>query len=241
MSDRREILLIQGKPLHYRVRRNRRARKFSVNVSRDEGVVVVVPGRAPLGEVPGILDEWRPWLVEKADQFDCWTGPLVKHYASGSTVLVMGEPRVLEIHALPGDRRRARIQLGPQTLKMELPPQDIWDPRPALEKWLRKLARDELHRRVEYWAEVTGLCPAKVIIGDRKTRWGSCSARGTLSFCYRLVMSPDEVIDSVVVHELCHLKHLNHSKRFYDLLGRHYPGHESARKWLTENHDLVQL
>ena len=81
----------------------------------------------------------------------------------------------------------------------------------------------------------------RLVIGERRSRWGSCSRRGTLSFCYRLVMAPPETIDAVVAHELCHLVHLNHSRRFYALLDRVCPGHREAMDWLADHHDELQL
>ena len=241
MPDRRDIILIGGKPLSYRVRRHRRARSFQVNVSPGDGVEVVIPWRASFKDVPGLMDGWREWLQEKADKFDCWQGPQVKQYASGSQLLILGRLCTLEVSALPAGRSRSRVTLEADRLKMALPPESIWDPRPALEKWLRKLARRELDDRLAHWTQVTGLHPEKVIIGDRKTRWGSCSSRKTLSFCYRLVMATPDVIDAVIIHELCHLKHLNHSQRFYALLERHSPDHLEARAWLRDNHDHLQV
>lgn len=241
MSEHKHIILIGGRPLKYRIRRNRRSRRVRVNVSPREGVVVVIPWRVALKEVPAILEEFGPWLQEKADQCRCWQGPEVKQYASGSRVFVLGHPRTLELRALPAGRSRPRISLEDDRLVMVLPPGDIWDPRPALEKWLRALARQELNERVDHWSDRTGLYPDRVIVGDRRTRWGSCSSQGTLSFCYRLIMALPEVLDSVVIHELCHLRHLDHGPRFYALFGRHCPLHEEASAWLRRHHEDLQL
>lgn len=241
MSDRKEIVLIGGKPLHYRVRRNRRARNYKVTVSHDEGVVVVVPRGGTLGDVPALVENWSPWLEQKAEEFSCWEGPRIRQYAAGSEFLFLGAPVVLDVGALGPGRKRPQVDLAGDRLVMQLPAADIWDLRPVLEKWLRKEARREILPRVDDWAWQTDLHPTRVIIGDRKTRWGSCSARGTLSFCYRLVMAPPWVIDAVVVHELCHLRHLNHSRSFYALLDRHCPRHREARNWLGTHFLQVQI
>jgi predicted metal-dependent hydrolase len=241
LKERRETILIGGKPLHYRVRRNRRARKFSVHVGPEDGVVVVIPWRASFKEVPPLLDEWQDWLRARVDRFDCWHGPQVRQYASGTEMLVLGRPRRLNITALPANRMRPRFTLAEDELRLALPQQEVLDPLPALRRWLRKLGRAELTARLEYWSEATGLYPVRVKVGDTRTRWGSCSARGTVSLCYRLVMAPPEVIDAVVIHELCHLRHLNHGPRFYALLERHCPDHRQFRQWLRENGDLLKL
>lgn len=241
MKDHRETILIGGKPLHYRVRRHRRARKFTLRVDRDQGVVVVVPWRASLQEVPGLLTRHQQWLQDKVDDYDCWLGPRIRQYATGSELLVLGRPRRLQIEVLPANRMRPRFTLTDDQLRVALSQQDVLDPREALEGWLRRLARIRLNDRVDHWAEVTGLYPMRVRISGARTRWGSCSARGTVSLCYRLIMAPPEAADSVVVHELCHLEHLNHSRRFYALLEHHFPDYHYWDRWLREHGEEIKL
>jgi predicted metal-dependent hydrolase len=145
------------------------------------------------------------------------------------------------ITALRADRKRPRFDLGDEVLSLELAPADVLDPRDRLEKSLRRLARTDLNERVARWSDEIGLYPRKVIVGERTTRWGSCSPRGTLSFCYRLVMAPERIIDAVVAHEICHLAHLNHGKRFYALLDAACPWHREAGRWLKDHHDDLLL
>ncbi len=241
MKERRDILLIEGKPLHYRVRQNRRARKFSVTVSRDEGVVVVVPRGGALRDVPGMMASWVPWLHEKAEEFECWELPVAQQYASGSEILFRGEPRRLEVSGLPRGRKRSKVELQGDTLLMQVTAQDFWDLRPLLERWLRKEAKIAIHERVGERGMEMGLIPSRVIIGYRKTRWGSCSSRETLSFNSRLIMAPDWVLDAVVVHEICHLRHMNHSRQFYAMVEEYCPLHQEAQKWLKDHRELILL
>jgi len=241
MTGRLETTLIKGRPLSYRVRRSRRARKMGVQVCKRDGVVIVLPQRVALKVVPELLEHWADWLDEKVDEFGVRNGPEVKQYATGSEILVLGRPRRLVITALPTDRKRPRFDLTEEVLVLEIPPADIFDPRPAIEKYLRRLARPDLNARVYKWGAEIGLYPNKVIIGERTSRWGSCSPRGTLSFCYRLVMAPPRVIDSIVAHEICHLAHMNHSRRFYALLDAACPWHREAGEWLKANHDDLHI
>lgn len=89
--------------------------------------------------------------------------------------------------------------------------------------------------RVRYYAPLIGVTYGKITIRNQKTRWGSCSAKGNLSFNCLLVAMPPEVLDSVVVHELCHLKQMNHSKDFYSEVYRVFPEYDRWTKWLKEN------
>ena len=90
-------------------------------------------------------------------------------------------------------------------------------------------------QKVKYYAEIIGVSYGRITIRNQKTRWGSCSSKGNLNFNCLLMLFPDEVIDSVVVHELCHRKHMNHSKAFYAEVERFFPQYQNCRKWLKEN------
>lgn len=241
MTGRLETILLGGRPLSYRVRRSRQARKMGVHVDKRDGVVVVLPWRVARKVVPELLEGWADWLDEKVEEYGVRHGPEVRQYATGSELLVFGRPRRLVITALPADRKRPRFDLADEVLALELAPADVLDPRDQLEKSLRRLARSDLNERVARWSDEIGLYPKKVIVGERTTRWGSCSPRGTLSFCYRLVMAPERIIDAVVAHEICHLAHLNHGKRFYALLDKACPWHREAGRWLKDHHDDLLL
>ena len=107
--------------------------------------------------------------------------------------------------------------------------------------WYREQARTVLTERVEFFARKYGFKIGKIRISSARTRWGSCSSRDTLSFTWRLVMAPPDVIDYVVVHELCHLKEMNHSKAFWARVEAILPDYKAHRKWLKDNGSKLQL
>ena len=107
---------------------------------------------------------------------------------------------------------------------------------------IQKLADKALKvipERVAYYAPKVGVTYGGITIRNQKTRWGSCSSKGNLNFNCLLMLTPPEVIDSVVVHELCHRKEMNHSKRFYDEVLRVYPEYKKWDKWLKDNGGLI--
>lgn len=103
------------------------------------------------------------------------------------------------------------------------------------EKKFRKAAKDYIPYRVEYFHQFTGGHYTSITIRDQKSRWGSCSGTGTLSFNYRLMMAPPRILDYVVVHELCHLTHMNHSKDFWNMVGSILPDYKESKRWLKEH------
>ena len=100
---------------------------------------------------------------------------------------------------------------------------------------LKKKARNIIQQRVEHYAGISGINYNRIFIRLQKTRWGSCSRDGNLNFNCLLVLMPLEILDSVVVHELCHRKHMNHSKQFYAEVEKIFPDYRKCSKWLKEN------
>jgi predicted metal-dependent hydrolase len=105
----------------------------------------------------------------------------------------------------------------------------------TVEHWYRAQAREILAERVALYSQRSGLRCTAVNITGARTRWGSCSRRGSLSFTWRLVKAPLWVVDYVVAHEIAHLAHHNHSSRFWATVGELYPEFKLARNWLREN------
>ncbi|MBR1830874.1 MAG: M48 family metallopeptidase [Ruminiclostridium sp.] len=110
---------------------------------------------------------------------------------------------------------------------------------PAEIRKMADMAAEIIPRRVEYYAELMGISYNRITIRNQKTRWGSCTSEGNLNFNCLLVMTPPEVLDSVVVHELCHRIHPNHSKAFYDAVYKVFPDYDRCDKWLKENGRLL--
>ena len=95
--------------------------------------------------------------------------------------------------------------------------------------------------RVAHYARILGVTYGRITIRNQRTRWGSCSSKGNLNFNCMLMITPPEVVDSVIVHELCHLKEMNHSDRFYREVLRVYPDYWRWDRWLKENGELIMM
>jgi len=147
----------------------------------------------------------------------------------GSRICVEGRGRTLQLCC----SGRIRMELTDEAMLLSLPePEDEDKVRAAIRQTLSRLALERIRQRLNHFAPRIGVEFGRVAIRDQKSRWGSCSARHNLNFNWKLIMAPPEVLDYVVIHELCHLIEFNHSKRFWALVAVQMPEYEAWKKWL---------
>jgi predicted metal-dependent hydrolase len=206
----------------YTVRRSTRARRVRVNVHAHAGVEVVLPPRAPERAAAAAISELRPWIERRLDEA---REALASVAARAGTLPYLGE----SLELVPqGGRTRVHRQAD-QLLVPE------GDARPAIERFYRRSARAEIASRLDHATAVAGTPYTELSIRAQKTRWASCSADGAMSFNWRLLLAPERVLEYVVWHEVCHLQILDHSPRFWKLLGRYWPEWREDREWLRAN------
>ncbi len=104
-----------------------------------------------------------------------------------------------------------------------------------LEKFYKEKAVKVLKERTDYYSNILKVAPKNIVIKNQKTLWGSCSSKGNINYNYKIVMAPLKILDYIVVHELCHLVHMNHSKDFWQLVESIIPDFKERRNWLKEN------
>jgi predicted metal-dependent hydrolase len=233
--------LLQGRPLRLQIRRSRRARHLRLLVSRRKGAEVVMPAWATRRDIDQLLDRSAEWLAAQVSKQDVWDGPRRPGWRNGSLLPLLGRNRRLEFQVHSTGRAGGRVLVQDDRLCMDVRPSEIHDPRPALERWMRRFAGRYLRERTADLADVVGLWPRRLMVGERTSRWGSCSARGTVSYCFRLVMARPEIIDAVVIHELCHLAHLDHGPSWKTLVERHCPDHDRHMDWLRKHSAELEL
>jgi predicted metal-dependent hydrolase len=105
----------------------------------------------------------------------------------------------------------------------------------ALEGWYRIRAEKIFAEKIRFYAEKLKVYPKRIVIKDQKTKWGSCSSKGNINFNFRVIMAPENIIDYLVVHELCHLVHMNHSSDFWNLVKSILPNYREDEEWLKIN------
>lgn len=212
----------------YQVRRSDRARRVRVSVDLERGVEVVLPRRVAEREAAAAIAELAPWIERRVAELERVRATVA---ARGDTVPYLGES--LRLVTEPGRTRVHRqgdLLLVPAT-----------DRRSAVERWFRRAARAEIEPRLEHACALAGTTYARLTIRGQRTRWGSCSPTGTLSFNWRLLLAPEPVLDYVVWHEVCHLEVMDHSPRFWALLQDRCPDYRQHVRWLRRHGGALVL
>jgi predicted metal-dependent hydrolase len=226
------------------IRRSARARRARLTVTAEGAVVVVLPDAAPERAAAALLEAHRGWLDRQLGRVAAVRARIDARppLLAGRTLVVHGIPHAVRV--LPADGRlRTRIERrfgsDPDGVTGELlvtPGTDGRAIAETLERWLRREAGRIVTDRVAARAPAMGVTPGRITIRGPRTRWGSASRDGSLSFNWRLVLAPPYVLDAVVVHELAHLRWRGHGVRFWGLARRHAPRTDEARAWLRAHH-----
>jgi len=203
----------------YRIRRSQRARRVRVTVDPDGTVTVTLPRRAPERAAKEAVQELAPWIARRRRVFARAAAELAR---PAGTVPYLGE--ALTLQSQPGRERvhrRGDVLLVPEN-----------DARPALERFYRRAARAEIGARLDAATDRAGTRYTGLTIRGQHTRWASCSSGGAMSFNWRLLLAPVEILDYVVEHEVCHLEVMDHSPRFWSLLESRVPEWRKHAAWL---------
>lgn len=218
---------LSGQTVSYDVRRSTRARRARIVVHQWDGVEVVVPTRAPADAAERLVRSHGDWLLARLAERPAAPPPL----QDGAVIPWRGGN--LPVHVRTG-AGRARLTSTELTIAVG----DPGDPdrvRAAVERVARAEARRELTEEVAFAASALGVRVAAISIRDPRTRWGSCTSTGRLSFSWRLVLAPPEVLRYVAVHEVCHILEPNHQPVFWALVERLQPGWRAQRLWLRRH------
>ena len=222
--------------IEYTVKRSRR-RKKTVQISVSGGEVVVsAPMRTPNREIQTIIQKRGRWILDKLETES--QGPPPLSLVTGDTLPYLGRNLSLVVEEADVRRPSARLEAGRLVIAAprELSAEERREvARMALVAWYRARASELVADSVARWLPLMGRSEIpRVLVREQRTRWGSCSADGTLRFSWRLAMVEQELIDSVAVHELAHLEVMDHSPAFWDVVLRAMPDAKERRKRLAE-------
>lgn len=232
-GERAEALVFVRSPL---------ARRYRLTLRRDGLAVATIPVRGSEREARRFVEQHREWL-ERARARQARKPQAAPIWTIDTPVFWRGEMTAIRLASIgePSEqprRRGAQVALAADVFRV---PSIEGDLRPALEAQFARRARIELPGRTWELAAETGVDAKHVVVRNQRSRWGSCSGRGTISLNWRLIQTPDRVRDYIIYHELMHLREMNHSGRFWARVEEVCPGWREAERWLKQNGSALGL
>lgn len=210
------------------IRSNRKT--IALQIDENAQLIVRAPYNVSQRRINRFIEEKRRWIIKTKQKAIQKNKEVIKNqeFRDGRKVLLLGSEYKMRLNG--------KIDaIGIEANYLEFPFKHIVDAEEYLAGWYKKKAKEIIIPRVEQYAEALKLKYNKIGITSAKKRWGSCNTKGNINFAYRLVMAPPSIIDYVIVHELMHLKELNHSAKFWVLVETAIPDYKARRKWLKDN------
>ena len=213
---------IEGHSFPVRIKRNPRARRISLRADAIKREIrVTMPTYAPTAEAMAFIDQKREWIAARIQ-----SAPQSVSLQNGSSVAFEGEEyQIVWQEDLPRRVKQAgrELQLGG--------PEDMVAQR--IIRWFKSEARRTFTNDLTHYCKLAGEDTPRLQLGDPRSRWGSCSSRGTIALSWRLIMAPASVRRSVIAHEVAHMRHMDHSPEFYAWMDELFEGdRKAADKWL---------
>ena len=229
-------------PIILKISNRARHIRFTMNRS---GLKIVKPYRASMSDLKKVIKEKEDWIYKHYKNILKNTVDIKeKEWITGEEIFYLG--RKYPIKVIEWDKKSTTARFEDEIFYTYIEKGISQEDRTfriefVFEKLLRIMAREYITKRVEYYKNITGFRYNEIRIKSQKTLWGSCSRLDNLNFNWKLIMTPEYILDYIVVHELCHLLHMNHSKEYWDTVAHYMPDYKNAKRWLKEHGNKVVL
>jgi len=225
--------IIDSQTISYTIRRSPRAKYVRLEVGPETGLTVVIPRSYNSDQIPDLLKGKERWISGKLARYShiqqsgssssLKNGDIIPYLGRDLKVVTRRPVGNTESVNLQRNRLVVNLTVGNNGLNL------------LLGQWYRMQAAQLIEEKVNRMSALMGLKYGRLSIRNQKTRWGSCSQKGNLNFNWKLIMVPEPIIDYVIIHELAHLKEMNHTKRFWQLVEQYCPNWCNHRKWLRDH------
>ncbi len=225
-----ETMELGGTTVSYVVRRSARAKYMRITISPHYGLVVTLPARLNRYINPEkLIRDKQEWVLHHLATIA--PPPPPSPLVDGSTINFRGELHRIRVET--GGHHPA-VRLVDGEIQVQLPGGSNHELKEVVKEWVREQALLAITRETALAAATIGVQYQRLTIRDQKTKWGSCSKQGNISMNWRLILFPPQVLRYIVIHELCHLKHFNHSQRFWNLVERYDATYRDSIAWLKK-------
>lgn len=226
------MIEVGDRVLPLKIRPHKRARRITLRIDPGgQGLSLTVPPRLPETEIDEFLEKYHGWILTKLAKFPTETG-----LVDGGTITIRGiDHRIERTGKIRGVTEIVSHQEEP-ILKVSGYPEHLGR---RIADFLKKEAKADLEKSAEYHAEKLGRKIKSITMRDTRSRWGSCSSEGKLSFSWRIIMAPPFVLDYLAAHEVAHLVEMNHEPAFWQICENLCPHTKDAKTWLKKHGSLL--
>ncbi|MBP2650628.1 MAG: hypothetical protein H6Q74_1453 [Firmicutes bacterium] len=236
-----QTITLNNTIIAYTLKYSSRRKTLQLKVVPPGLIQITLPSNFPLNQIEDVLKAKAAWIISHLKQLatlaDCHINSTL---TNGAQILYLGEAMTLNI--IPISITRPSLTLNGQTITIYLPIAQFNQPEVlfnTLRQWYINAATEYLAVRTNYWAEKISVRPRHISIRQQKTRWGSASPSGNINYNWQIIMAPPEVIDYLIIHELCHIKIFNHSATYWQLVAQSDANYKQHREWLRHNGYLL--
>jgi hypothetical protein len=212
---------------------------YEIKIDPTGKVILKAPQKAKEKDILKIVQSKEKWIKDKLRLLKKME-EAKKEYIDGEIFLYLGKGYPLQL-IIDHDIKKPIVKLAEDKLMIVISSKDPEVIKGAMEEWYRVKAIEKIKDRINYFQKYFQVKPNAIRIKNQKTRWGSCSSKRNLNFNFRCIMAPEGIIDYLVVHEMCHLVHMNHSKLFWNLVEEILPNYKERRMWLKNNEMKMRL
>ena len=235
-----DTITLHNKKVNYRLFPSKTGRKLRVRVGPN-GVDVIQPIDRTKEEVNTFLFTQEQWILSQIKRIASVKSIRRPVPANVSQIMYRGKPTDVRVKFIEGRKEQNKVIFENGTLVIHTGSGSRTPPIQTLENWLRKQARTAIIKQLELTTRRLKRSPGKVYIMSQRTKWGNCSGLGNLSYNWRLIMAPDEVLRYLVIHEAVHLAMPDHSRKFWLMVQSLCPEMTRAKQWLSANSDQMLL
>lgn len=223
----------ESKKIEFNVVYSKR-KTLSIKIEPPGYITVAAPYRASEEAIIDVVRKRGDWIQRKLLELQERENlKKVHNFIDGEDFLYLGLNYSLRL-IINNSIKKPKIWLEEDLLYIELKEDNPSYIKPLLEKWYREKALEKISERIDYYSKYFNRKPSKIVVKEQKKRWGSCNSRGELFFNWRIVMAPLRILDYIVVHEMSHMVHLNHSKDYWEFVSTILPDYKDHKSWLKE-------
>lgn len=209
-------------------------RKKTATIVVENGLAsVLIPEGTTQAKVENLLTKRTKWIKEKLYLQSQYSPVTPKEYVPGESFSYLGKNYRLKIQA--ANAKSVKLVNGRLTVALPTQQRTVQQIQLALINWYQDHAEKRLQEKTKRYAKLIGVTPNAVGIKSFKARWGSCHVNGNILYNWKIIMAPNRIVDYVVVHELCHLKHHDHSPKFWKAVEKVVPDYRDCKQWLKEH------